>query len=193
MSGTTPTLLAGAPVTPAARPSGQCPERPRTRTLRNGHVSDVFAATLRRMDEPKASAATHFELGLADLRRQRDVLTRQIEVVESMIEQLRTDGAAPGPTKVAARTGQTTGPWPSVRTITLEIASRTDGEFSLSEVVKEAGRQNNPSQYASISSVVSSMVTEGVLVRGSRRGTYKIKNDDGPTPQGGEAIAQPPE
>src|SRR4051812_37407098 len=129
------------------------------------------------------SAIEHFENGLAELRRRRTALERQITLVESMIQQLREQDVEPaqgsvgsGPSAEAqARTPRsdmvevavpapTNGPWPSVRTVALELARQTpDRVITLKEVVAESQRAGNPSKYESVSSVLSTLKAEGVL------------------------------
>lgn len=109
---------------------------------------------------------------------------RQLGYVDELIERMRRDAGhasvssaasgAPPLERAVVRT---------VREVVLSVAERGT-PFSLGHVVSAAEAEGLDAKYASISSILSRMVKEGVLKRGKGRGWFElITEDDAPIPQ----------
>lgn len=120
------------------------------------------------------TAVKHLRQAVADLKRERDEVDRQIDTIERVLRELdpsevqatpATNGSVPVPAAPSITSR-------SIREIVLDIASA--GEvFSLDDVVSTAHAEGNKAESASISSILSRLKKDEKIVAGPRRGTYR--------------------
>jgi hypothetical protein len=137
------------------------------------------------------SAVDYLTAAITQLETQRNDLDRQITVLRRSLAELSQlsgtpvrhvrsvsdhvgvhDGARATVTRGAAR---------PIRDIAFDVA-RSHDLFSLDDVLKAAQAEGNDSQYASVSSMLSRMRVAGELVRGPRRGTYRLAPEKSEAP-----------
>ena len=141
-------------------------------------------------------AVEYLTKALELLREQRDDIDRQIKVLERTVAELTGklvhvtghDNGSGAESSTTIRPVRAVRP---VRDIAIDVAKR-GGVFTLEDVLKAVRDEGNDAQYASVSSILSRLRGEEVLVRGPRRGTYLLAPEkpkepeavtDAPTPQ----------
>ena len=136
------------------------------------------------------AADAHVLAAIAAYREDREAAVRTVKVCDDKIAALEAILTASGTVPEAAPTRRPSAGGPSVRDVAIQLAGER-GTFTLSDLgaaLKEAG---NESAYASVSSLMSRLVRDGILARvEGQRATFRLapKNTEGPTATAGPSV-----
>ena len=110
------------------------------------------------------SAIEHMQAALAVLISQRSDLDRQIKVIERSIYELErlSDNTSPPPERGKRTVAEVVG-----------ALAREQDVVTQTQIMEALRREGNTSQAASVSSIVSRMVSQGLLIKGPYRATYR--------------------
>ena len=113
------------------------------------------------------SAMDHLKSALDDLMGQRMEVDRQIEVIKRTMAELQgTLGMSwPLAPDIPTRTV------PSVADTVLALSS-AGNVFTMNEIMDALDHVGNPAQKTSVASIVSRMVSQGLIGKGPQRGTF---------------------